>query len=339
MEAKRICPYCMGELESRVSVCPHCGGVLAGRNPAGSLPVGTLLAGRYTVGEMQSIDGEGILYRGVENVGRFRVTIKEYMPLTLSAERGTDALLRPKLGSEVLFKTTRMDFADLYRSIQRITPANGLEAVLDVVEANNSVYAILENLGVELSAVRKQVEEQIGRGTEPQAEGNIPYTPRVRKVLAMANREAQELNHTYVGTEHLLLGLIRDGDGVAGQILRHFGVDLEQARRELLDVLTPKYQMDADEDNIIPDDDDDEEDEEEGTITIYGDPKSYAAIQKHLEEGGFEDVGGEFTYIANDLKDVEPAHRETIDKMVERLEEFDDVQTVYTNMKPEESEE
>ena len=117
---------------------------------------------------------------------------------------------------------------------------------------------ILENLGVELTAVRKQVEEQIGRGTEPQAEGNIPYTPRVRKVLAMANREAQELNHTYVGTEHLLLGLIRDGDGVAGQILRHFGVDLEQARRELLDVLTPKYQMDADEDNIIPDDDDDE---------------------------------------------------------------------------------
>ena len=125
---------------------------------------------------------------------------------------------------------------------------------------------ILENLGVELTAVRKQVEEQIGRGTEPQAEGNIPYTPRVRKVLAMANREAQELNHTYVGTEHLLLGLIRDGDGVAGQILRHFGVDLEQARRELLDVLTPKYQMDADEDNIIPDDDDDEEENESSAI-------------------------------------------------------------------------
>lgn len=74
---------------------------------------------------------------------------------------------------------------------------------------------ILENLGVELNAVRQQVEQQIGRGTEPQAEGNIPYTPRVRKVLALANREAQELNHTYVGTEHLLLGLIRDGDGVA----------------------------------------------------------------------------------------------------------------------------
>ena len=79
-----------------------------------------------------------------------------------------------------------------------------------------------------------------------------------------------------------------------------------------------------------------EEDEEEGTITIYGDPKSYAAIQKHLEECGFEDVGGEFTYIPNDMKDVTPEQRETIDKMIERLEEFDDVQTVYTNMKPEE---
>ena len=117
------------------------------RYRSGSLPAGTVLAGRYTVGEMQSIDGEGILYRGVENVGRFRVTIKEYMPLTLSAERGTDALLRPKLGSEVLFKTTRMDFADLYRSIQRITPANGLEAVLDVFEENNTVYAVMENPG------------------------------------------------------------------------------------------------------------------------------------------------------------------------------------------------
>ena len=82
-----------------------------------------------------------------------------------------------------------------------------------------------------------------------------------------------------------------------------------------------------------------EQDDEEGTITIYGDPKSYAAIQKHLEECGFEDVGGDFTYIPNDLKDVTPEQRETLDKMIERLEEFDDVQTVYTNMKPEGGEE
>ena len=74
---------------------------------------------------------------------------------------------------------------------------------------------------------------------------------------------------------------------------------------------------------------------EETTISIYGDPKSYAQIQKFLEEKGFEEIGGEFTYIPNDLKDVDEEQRATIDKMVEKLEEFDDVQTVYTNMKPE----
>ena len=147
MEATRLCPYCLQPLPGAAQSCPHCGKSFAGRNPGGTLPVGTVLAGRYTVGEMLSIDGEGILYRSAENLGRFRVTIKEYLPITLTAERTAESTLRPKTGSEVLFKTTRMDFADLYRSIQRITPANGLEAVLDVVEANNSVYAILENLG------------------------------------------------------------------------------------------------------------------------------------------------------------------------------------------------
>ena len=147
MEQKRLCPFCMGELPPAATVCPHCGKILEGCNPAGCLPVGTVLAGRYTVGEMRSLDGEGVLYSGVENLGGFRVTIKEYLPVTLSAERGADCILHPKQGSEVLFKTTRMDFADLYRAIQRITPASGLEAVLDVVEANNTVYAVLENLG------------------------------------------------------------------------------------------------------------------------------------------------------------------------------------------------
>ena len=83
---------------------------------------------------------------------------------------------------------------------------------------------------------------------------------------------------------------------------------------------------------------DEEYDEEKDvtTITIYGEPTSYNEIQKKLEADGFEEVGGEFTYIPNDLKDVTPEQRETINKMVEKLEEFDDVQTVYTNMKPEE---
>ena len=77
-----------------------------------------------------------------------------------------------------------------------------------------------------------------------------------------------------------------------------------------------------------------DEDEEAGEITIYGDPKSFGDIQTHLESEGFEVTGAEFTRIPNDLKEVSEEVRETIDKMVEKLEEFDDVQTVYTNMKP-----
>lgn len=77
-----------------------------------------------------------------------------------------------------------------------------------------------------------------------------------------------------------------------------------------------------------------DEDEENGEITIYGDPKSFGEIQKHLETEGYDVTGAEFTRIPNDQKEVSDEERETIDKMVERLEEFDDVQTVYTNMKP-----
>ena len=85
-------------------------------------------------------------------------------------------------------------------------------------------------------------------------------------------------------------------------------------------------------------DDEYDEDEEEGEITIYGDPKSFGDIQKYLEENGFEITSAEFTRIPTDLKDVTPEQRETIDKMVEKLEDFDDVQNVYTNMKPLEEE-
>ena len=102
------------------------------------------------------------------------------------------------------------------------------------------------------------------------------------------------------------------------------GVDMEELILELIDF------------NV---EDEFDEDDEEGTITIYGDDiKAYAQIQKFLEEQGFEDIGGEFTYVPNDLKDIDAEQRATIDKMVERLEEFDDVQNVYTNMKPEEAE-
>ena len=105
-------------------------------------------------------------------------------------------------------------------------------------------------------------------------------------------------------------------------------------------VFTFKKKEDMDMDEMILDlidygvEDEFDEDEEAGEITIYGDPKSFGDIQKHLESEGFEVTGAEFTRIPNDLKDVTDEQRETIDKMVEKLEEFDDVQTVYTNMKP-----
>ena len=105
-------------------------------------------------------------------------------------------------------------------------------------------------------------------------------------------------------------------------------------------VFTFKKKTDMDMDDFILEaidlgvEDEYDEDTEEGTITIYGDPKSFGVIQHFLEEKGFEDVGGEFTYVPNDLKSVSAEQRETIDKMVEKLEDFDDVQTVYTNMEP-----
>ena len=101
-------------------------------------------------------------------------------------------------------------------------------------------------------------------------------------------------------------------------------VDMDELILELID-----YNVDDEYDENY------DEEKDETTISVYGDPKSYAQIQKFLEEKGFEDIGGEFTYIPNDLKDVNEEQRATIDKMVEKLEEFDDVQTVYTNMKPE----
>ncbi len=106
-------------------------------------------------------------------------------------------------------------------------------------------------------------------------------------------------------------------------------------------VFTFKRKADVDMDDFILEmidfgvDEDFDVDEEENTVTIYGEPTSYNAIQKKLEADGYEDVGGEFTYIPNDLKEVSAEQRETINKMVEKLEDFDDVQTVYTNLAPE----
>ena len=94
----------------------------------------------------------------------------------------------------------------------------------------------LESLGISLEAVRQQVEEIIGRGQQAPP-GHIAFTPRAKKVLELALREAQQLGHNYVGTEHILLGLIREGEGVAAQVLVKLGADLERVRQQVIQLL------------------------------------------------------------------------------------------------------
>jgi ATP-dependent Clp protease ATP-binding subunit ClpC len=104
---------------------------------------------------------------------------------------------------------------------------------------------VLQKMGLDLETVRMEVEKQVGTGPDQKMIGNIPYTPRVKKVIALAQKEARNLNHTYVGTEHLLLGLLREGDGVAAKVLRALDVDIEQCRQEILKELDPNFAAQA----------------------------------------------------------------------------------------------
>src|SRR5262245_37917263 len=100
---------------------------------------------------------------------------------------------------------------------------------------------VLQKMGLDLETVRMEVEKQVGTGPETKMVGNIPYTPRVKKVLALAAKEAKALNHSYVGTEHILLGLLREGDGVAARVLKSLDVDIERTRNEILKELDPNF--------------------------------------------------------------------------------------------------
>jgi len=101
---------------------------------------------------------------------------------------------------------------------------------------------VLQKMGLDLETVRMEVERQIGTGPETKMVGNIPYTPRVKKVVALAQKEARQLNHNYVGTEHILLGLLREGEGAAARILKALDVDIEKCRNEILKELDPNFQ-------------------------------------------------------------------------------------------------
>jgi ATP-dependent Clp protease ATP-binding subunit ClpC len=100
---------------------------------------------------------------------------------------------------------------------------------------------VLQKMGLDLETVHMEVEKQVGSGPETKMVGNIPYTPRVKKVLALAGKEAKSLQHSYVGTEHILLGLLREGEGVAARVLKNLEVDIERTRTEILRELDPNF--------------------------------------------------------------------------------------------------
>lgn len=100
---------------------------------------------------------------------------------------------------------------------------------------------VLQKMGLDLDTVRQAVDEQVGLGPEAKPSGNVPYTPRVKKVLALAGKEAKGLNHSYVGTEHILLGLLREGEGVAARVLKSLDVDVDRCRNEILSELDPNF--------------------------------------------------------------------------------------------------
>jgi ATP-dependent Clp protease ATP-binding subunit ClpC len=109
--------------------------------------------------------------------------------------------------------------------------------LLGLIHEGDGVAAqALESLGISLDAVRQQIEVIIGRGQQAPAE-HIPFTPRAKKVLELSLREGLQLGHNYIGTEHILLGLIREGDGVAAQVLVKLGADLKRVRQQVIQLL------------------------------------------------------------------------------------------------------
>ncbi|MBL7076688.1 MAG: ATP-dependent Clp protease ATP-binding subunit [Kiritimatiellae bacterium] len=143
---------------------------------------------------------------------------------------------------------------------------------------------VLERMGISLESVRYEVEKAVGQGPETKTVGNVPFTPRSKKVLQLALAEAQALNHTYVGTEHILLGLLREGEGVAAQVLKNLEVDLDTARMEVMRELDPSFEYD----------DDDFEDEE----TDEGAPPATRQSGKETKTPALKAFGRDLTALA-----------------------------------------
>jgi ATP-dependent Clp protease ATP-binding subunit ClpC len=114
--------------------------------------------------------------------------------------------------------------------------------LLGLINEGDGVGAkALEAMQISTDTVRGRIEEITGRGQAPPTTGHIPFTPRAKKVLELSLREALQLGHNYIGTEHILLGLIHEGDGVAAQILVGLGVELDRTRQLVIQILTGRH--------------------------------------------------------------------------------------------------
>ena len=199
-----MCSNCMSRVAQGAALCPYCGHVFTNTNPAGTLPVNTLLAGRYTLGACLSIDGEGVTYAAIDNQLSRRIVIKEYVPITICAARTTNGAVLPRPNREVLFKTTRMDFVDLYRSLSVLGEQEGLVQVYDLFEANNTAYAVRDDDG----GVPLRAYLQRRHGPLSQEEAIELLRPIVYGVEAMHRRG---LLHRGISPETIFIG----SDGMA----------------------------------------------------------------------------------------------------------------------------
>jgi ATP-dependent Clp protease ATP-binding subunit ClpC len=129
---------------------------------------------------------------------------------------------------------------------------------------------VLQKMDLDLQTVRVAVEKQVGVGPESKPLGAIPYTPRVKKVLALSGKEAKLLNHSYVGTEHILLGLLREGEGVAARVLKSLNVDIERCRNEILSELDPNFSGEVDTSNANASFEDEKKDSKTPALKAFG---------------------------------------------------------------------
>ncbi|MBC5582075.1 PASTA domain-containing protein [Anaerofilum sp. BX8] len=144
MSYEKYCAGCHGTFPAGETVCPACGTERPNDNPGGTLPAGLFLAERYVIGRVLEVDGEGVTYEAIDRESGLPVVIKEYLPVTLCSKRDENGAVVVKSGSEVPYKTTLVDFVDLYKKLMQMAGSQGLTRVQALFKANNTVYAVSE---------------------------------------------------------------------------------------------------------------------------------------------------------------------------------------------------